>query len=176
MPAIINGVVSAIPQIISAIVKGILDAVPQMADAGLNLIKGLWNGISNAKDWIMGKIQGFMDSIVGGIKKFFGIKSPSRLFRDQIGKNLALGIGVGFEDEMKDVTKEMQDALPSSLDIDTSVNASGINTNIGSVNSSAYMNMVDAFKEALYQVKIEMNDEEMGKFVDKTVTRLVYST
>lgn len=175
MPAIIAGVVSAIPEIISAIVKGILDAVPQMADAGLNLIKGLWQGISDAKDWIMGKIKGFMDDIVSGIKKFFGIKSPSRLFRDQIGKNLALGIGVGFEDEMKDVTKEMQDAIPSNFDLDTSINAHGFNNNIGSVNNSAYMSMVDAFKEALYQVKIEMDDEEMGRFVDKTVTRLVFT-
>jgi hypothetical protein len=35
--------------------------------------------------------------------------------------------------------------------------------------------MVSAFKEALSEMKIEMDDEEMGRFVDKTVTELVYS-
>lgn len=37
-----------------------------------------------------------------------------------------------------------------------------------------YDKTVQAFKEALYQVKIELDDDEMGRFVDKTVTRLVY--
>ena len=69
----------------------------------------------------------------------------------------------------------MQDSLPTNFDVDTSINASGINNNVGSVNSSAYLSMVEAFKEALYQVKIEMDDEEMGRFVDKTVTKLVYT-
>ena len=30
------------------------------------------------------------------------------------------------------------------------------------------------YEDALYHVKIEMDDNEMGRFVDKTVTRLVY--
>jgi hypothetical protein len=41
--------------------------------------------------------------------------------------------------------------------------------------SSRFDDMVSAFKEALSQMKVEMDDEEMGKFVDKTVTRLVYT-
>ena len=50
------------------------------------------------------------------IKSFFGISSPSKLFRDSIGANLALGLGLGFEDEMNKVADQMQAAVPTTLD------------------------------------------------------------
>ena len=50
-----------------------------MAEIGSNLVKGLWEGIKNVKDWILDKIGSFCDGIVDGIKGFFGIKSPSRV-------------------------------------------------------------------------------------------------
>ena len=167
--------VGAVPTIIKGLVQGIVNQKGELADAGLNLIKGLWEGIKNAKDWLMSKIKGFMNGVTDGIKKFFGIHSPSRLFRDEIGTYLAQGVGVGFEDEMKDVTQDMQDSMPTSFDIDPKINGlNGITSNASSSNYS-YLNMVDAFKEALSQMKIEMDDEEMGRFVNKTVTRLVYT-
>jgi hypothetical protein len=35
--------------------------------------------------------------------------------------------------------------------------------------------MVLAFKEALYGVKVDMDGDEMGHFVDKTVSMLMYA-
>ena len=142
-----------------------------MADVGLQLVQGLWNGISDATDWIISKIGEFTDDVLDAICGFFGIASPSKVMRDTVGKNLALGIGVGFESEMETVAKQMQDSIPTSFDVDTSINATGgMSTQEGMFDA-----MVSAFKEALSEVKIEMNDEEMGKFVDATVTDLVYS-
>lgn len=115
-------IVAKIPQIITSIVNGFLDLSKKALDIGKNFVTGLWNGISNAKDWILGKIKGFKDSVISGIKSFFGIHSPSTLFRDEIGKNLALGLGIGFTDEMKQVTSDMQDAIPTAFDV-------GVNTN-----------------------------------------------
>ena len=108
--------VAQIPQIISSIVKGLLSGLGQLAEVGLNLVKGLWNGISNATGWILDKIKGFGESVLNGIKSFFGIHSPSTLFRDEIGKNLAYGVGLGFEDGMDKVVEEMQDALPTEFE------------------------------------------------------------
>ena len=121
IPAIISGLVAAVPDIIAGIVKAIVGSVGKIADAGKQLIQGLWEGISNAKDWLFDKIGGFFDDVVDNIKDFFGIHSPSALFRDEIGKYLAEGIGIGFTDEMEKVSKDMQDALPT--DFDTAVNA-----------------------------------------------------
>ena len=63
-----------------------------------DLIKGLWNGIKDMTSWIIEKIKGFGDSILGGIKSFFGIKSPSRVFRDEVGAMLAEGVAEGIEE------------------------------------------------------------------------------
>lgn len=172
IPAIIAGLVKALPQIIKALIQGIAQAIPQMAKAGLDLIKGLWQGISNATEWIWSKIKGFMSNVVGKIKNFFGIHSPSTLFEDEIGSNLALGLGVGFEDEMKAVSQEMQDAIPTSFDTTANLNSSSL---AGAVAGTGIETMVEAFKQALSEMKIELDDEVAGAFVDRTVTRLVYS-
>ena len=60
-------------------------------------------------------------SLLSSIKNALGIHSPSKLFRDKVGIFLAQGFGVGFVDEMDKVTKDMQNALPTSFD--TMVNA-----------------------------------------------------
>lgn len=86
-------------------------------EIGENLIKGLWNGINSPKDWLIEKIGGFTDGVVETFKNFFGIESPSTVFRDEVGAYLAQGIGVGFEEEMDKVSKDMEDVLPTSFDV-----------------------------------------------------------
>ena len=108
------------------LVNGIWDEVKKlpgkMLDIGKNLVQGLWDGINNAKDWVLDKIKGFGESILNGIKSFFGIASPSKLFKEQIGKNLALGLGEGFTGSMKYISKQMQNAIPTSFDTDLNYN------------------------------------------------------
>ncbi len=93
------------------IFEGLINKVADMAKAGLNLIKGLWEGIKNAKDWLWGKIKEFCNGIVNSIKNFFGIHSPSTLFADEIGKNLGLGLGEGFDNSLSSVYRDMQKAV-----------------------------------------------------------------
>lgn len=90
------------------IFEGFINKVSDMAKAGLNLIKGLWDGIMNAKDWLWGKITGFCNDLVGKVKGFFGIHSPSKLFNEEIGQNLGLGLGEGFKESLGSVYKSME--------------------------------------------------------------------
>lgn len=162
--------VAKIPQIIGSIVSGFGNYVKNMWDVGLNLVKGIWDGISNSLTWIKDKIKGWVGNVTKFIKKLFGINSPSRLFRDEIGTNLALGLGEGFTNTMGDVTEKMANAIPTEFD--TSVNAN-INTPSSSV--STFDSMVSAFKTALSDVKVVMNDREMGTFITDTIEEVVYS-
>lgn len=120
LPQIIKEIITAIPEIISAIVECIGSLVYKLVDAGGNLIKGLWQGIRDAGGWLWNQISGFFGGIVDGIKGFLGIHSPSTVFAE-IGGNMGAGIGVGFEDAMTHVKKEMQTAIPTDFDIDTSL-------------------------------------------------------
>ena len=188
LPQIIQGAV----QIVVALVKGLLQSIGKVAEgarklgkaildkikefpkdmisAGKDLVKGIWEGITGSLDWIKGKIKGWVGNVTKFLKNLFGIASPSKLFRDEIGTNLALGIGVGFSEEMKHVASDMADSIPKSFDVDPTING-GRYASSGSVTSE----MVNAFKEALTQVKIVLDDEVAGNFVDKTVTQLIYA-
>lgn len=75
-----------------------------MLSVGNDLVKGLWNGVKDMASWISGKLKNFSDDVLGGIKKFFGIKSPSRKMAE-VGKFLAEGLGMGIEDNTDVVTK-----------------------------------------------------------------------
>lgn len=154
------------------IINKIKEFPSKMLDAGKNLVKGLWEGITGSLDWIKSKIKGWVGNVTKFIKKLFGISSPSKLFADEIGTNLALGIGEGFGDEMANVSKEMANSIPTSFDTSISTGVSGSS---GSMTTSNYYELVDAFKEALGEMKIELDDENMGKFIDKTVARTIYS-
>ena len=113
----ISGLVSYVKtaalKIVSGIESAILTLPGKMLSIGKNIVQGLWNGISDMTGWVISKIQGFGESVLGGIKDFFGIKSPSRLMRDEVGKYLAQGIGVGFEKNIpvKQMTKSMKKAV-----------------------------------------------------------------
>ena len=114
---LISAGVSAAKGLVSSIWSTVCELPGKILDIGKNLVQGLWNGINNAKDWVLNKIKGFGESILKGIKSFFGIASPSKLFEEQVGKNLALGVGEGFAVSMEDVSRQMQSAIPNDFDI-----------------------------------------------------------
>lgn len=161
-------------ELLNKIKDGIASGVGKMAEVGLNLVKGLWNGINNAKDWLFNKIKGFKDAVLNKFKSFFGIQSPSTLFRDEIGENLALGIGEGFTDEMRNVSRQMQNAIPTNFDTNAGLNTNTTTGSNGYVGSYDYNLMLTAFQEALSSMKIELDDEVAGKFVKNTVATAIY--
>ena len=101
--------ISKIPQIIKSMISAFKQGIGDFVNIGKNLLNGLWEGIKNTKDWLLNKIKGFAKTITNGIKSFFGIHSPSRLFRDEIGKNLILGVGVAFEKDDDLINKQISD-------------------------------------------------------------------
>ena len=74
---------------------------------GKDLLTGLWNGINDKFGWLTGKIKGFAKNVTDKLKGFFGIKSPSRVFRDEIGKQLAEGVAVGIEENTHEAVAAM---------------------------------------------------------------------
>lgn len=92
-----------LPKIITAIVKGLARLIGGIIQAGRAIVEGLWKGISGAAGWLMNKIQGWAGGILDGIKGFFGIHSPSRVMRDQVGLMIAEGMAEGLKKGEKDI-------------------------------------------------------------------------
>lgn len=183
---ILNNLVSGISSVFSKLkskakdifnaIKDTLIGLPkEMLSLGKNIVQGIIDGVKNMASSAVKEVKNFGKNLLDGAKDALGIKSPSRLFKEQVGKNIALGISSGFTEEMKDVTKDMQEALPT-LDIeDPNFNFSGT-SNLGGIGAPlGFADMVAAFKEALQDVDIELDDQKVGKFVTKTVTKAIYT-
>ena len=177
-PTIINKLATAISNNLPKLIEmgatltvklagGLIQNIPQLISAGGDMLAGLFKGLLNPTT-IWNAVKSLFNGIIGGIKELFGIHSPSKVFEDEVGANLALGLGEGFSDTMSDVTADMAGAIPTEFD--TNVNM-GTSPSYG----SNYDYLVNAFKEALKDVRVVMNNREMGAFILNTVEREVYA-
>lgn len=99
----------AASQFVSNIVSGLSGLAGRVMSVGSDIVHGIWSGISGAAGWLMNQISGFANNIVSGIKGLFGIASPSKVMRDEVGKYLAEGVAVGWEknDPMASIERDL---------------------------------------------------------------------
>ena len=158
-----------------AVVDGISGLPGRVASIGSGIVSGIWDGISGAAGWLADKVSSFASGILDGMKNALGIHSPSRLFRDQVGKYIAQGIGVGFTDEMKSVTADMQDAMPDASAFSIGGTMEPAYYQSAGAGFGGYDGIVDAVVEALGRVHVVLDDEVAGKFVERTVANAIYA-
>ena len=148
---------------------GTISSLPsQLYNWGVDMVRGIANGIMNA----IGYVTSAVSSVANKIKSFLHFSRPDE------------GPLAEYERWMPDMVEGLSDSLRKAspeLISQTEALASGMsdafnaNGGVSTSGGRSYDSMVEAFKEALSQVKIEMDDEEMGHFVDKTVTKLIYN-
>lgn len=102
---------SAGANMVSNIIGAVRNLPSQFLNIGRNIVQGVWNGITGMGGWIRDRVNGFFSGIVDGAKAALGIHSPSRVFRDQVGKYMAQGVGVGFENETENIKSSMEKDL-----------------------------------------------------------------
>lgn len=142
-------------------VISVIKSLPQnMLNIGKNIVEGLWNGIKNAGNWIKNKVKEFAKGILDGMKSALGIHSPSTLFRDQVGKYIALGVGEGFEDNIKKVYRQMKTAV----DFETQKLSANLST------QATFGRTLNA-NITLEGSDIYMDSQKVGRAVTPTVSR-----
>lgn len=140
---LLSGLVQNLPKILAAgfdlivsLIKGIGNALPNIITAAGDVAKKIWNAIKNVnwiqvgKDIINGLINGIgamgsalwdaakniASSALNAIKSFFGIASPSKVMRDEVGKWIPPGIAVGIEANTQPLTKALHDVSTLTTD------------------------------------------------------------
>lgn len=176
-----------------------LDKQIEAQGAGKDVLQGMINGVGDfsLQNTAFRVAKKFSGSIMDTIKRALGIGSPSK-YTKQYGKWLLEGLGIGMESEEGSIIKQATDfgdsvmtALNGSLQdgvdlsaidsikaaMPTKFNANITASPIQAAQEAEIANnsLINQFKEALSEMKIEMDDREMGRFVDNTVTRLVYN-
>ena len=163
---LIKGLINAIPNLLSkawAIFGDLLNVAREMLspskliEIGINMVKGLWEGINNVKDWVLDKIKGFGTGILDGIKSFFGIHSPSKVMANEVGKYLPEGMAVGIEanaDSVNDSMNDIQKDITSSF---------GLNSQLaGTMNVSSMTPVVNVYNN--------METDPLGQVVNTIKT------
>lgn len=153
---LVEGLIKAYPKVVTAgwdllskIVEGLVSALPniftffndmgkQIGDTlkkidwlqmGKDILDGIIKGLSN----IGNSIANWGKSFIGDIKDFFGIKSPAKLFEDEIGKNMGLGTISGYVKAINAHKNEMYKAIPTDMGTDINIAMRRVN-NISNVN------------------------------------------
>lgn len=116
---LLRGGINAGKDLVDGLITTVSDIPRRMVSFGKDIVTGLWDGIKEKISWLWDKAKDFASGFLGTIKGAFGIASPSKVMRDQVGKYLAQGVGVGFDDELPDV-KNSINRMISGITIDSS--------------------------------------------------------
>lgn len=115
----VNNVANTVSGIGGKIKGAFSGAGSWLVSAGNNIIQGLINGIKGAIGNAVAAVKGAASSIVNAAKGALGIHSPSRVFRDEVGKMIPAGLGKGVEANMNLAVNPIQrmvaDIMPNSL-------------------------------------------------------------
>ena len=148
-------------------------------------------GINGRKPSLFSSLSSWANGIINKVKNVFGIRSPSRVFRDEIGLNLGLGISEGIGDSEKTILSEitragsmMQSALtisdmPNTFSVEQATrNIQEITGSVAVRNDSSdtdngSMNVVNAIYAMAQQIiaAIEENGGDVYVDADGTVTQ-----
>ncbi|MCE9656508.1 phage tail tape measure protein [Clostridium celatum] len=129
------------------IINAVKNLPSQMASIGKNIVEGVWNGITGMGSWLIDKVSSFFSGIVDGAKKALGIHSPSRVMRDQVGKYMAQGVGVGFENESdnleKSMNKNLNDIVAKMQATVSMERLRAVPTGVTSINNTSHSNITN---------------------------------
>lgn len=179
--ALAGGLIKAIPQLISKIpeiIKNVFqaltnsNALSEIGKAGLELVKGLWNGLSNSLSWIRDKIKGWVGNVLSFIKGLFGIHSPSKVFAGY-GEYLVEGLGEGIEDNtsaatdaMEEMATEVEKAFNPNLDFAVTPQDLGIMGADYNINQTVSQDAGESWLDRLVEKLLAATDKNIVLNVD----------
>lgn len=169
-----TGLIQAVPQLISkipSIISQIKNAFTSIdwGTVGSNIIKGIASGLKSAGGAIVEAAKNAAKSALNAAKDFLGIHSPSRVFRDQVGKMMALGMGIGFDKNVP--IKSMNASLKTAL--------GSLKENAGTVLSGGSLNRggvgrMKALSDATDGIDYDRLERIQMKAADKMAKRPIY--
>lgn len=127
--AIIEGLITAIPRLVVGALDLISSIITAFGDVdwlqlGVNIVVGIIDGIKSRASSLMDSIRHMAANALEAAKDFFGIHSPSRVMREQVGHPIAEGMAEGMEDApgIDTASKELSKRALSSLTADVNYN------------------------------------------------------
>lgn len=183
----IDFIKSAIQGVATKVPEAVLDIANKAWDwfndvdwysLGSNIIDGIVNGLNAGIDWIKEKARSVAESALNAAKNALGIESPSKVFRDEVGKMIDRGLSIGIDENAADVIKSAESLSKSLVDpfgtLETSVVPAGTyqpNMTALIVQAIAANNeaLIDRMYEAMFMAMqdggfgIQLDGREVGR-------------
>lgn len=164
-----------IPEIINSIRNFFAELPNNMLNIGKNIVEGLWNGIVNSKNWLLGKIGQFTKGIMDGFKNKttgFDINSPSHKTRDEVGKFLPKGIAVGIEantDEALRAIDNMNNDIMSEMNRAVAFETGSINASASVKSNNSLLNVI----QATFNIdgSVDIDGQKAGRILTPIMTK-----
>ena len=147
-------------------VDNLIDAVTSLPDKfkeiGSNIVSGIWNGISEGWKWLTDKVSDLANSLLEGTQDALGINSPSKAFRDEVGKWIPAGIAVGVDKNAKTALNSVRSlamnmvgsartglqSVNSSLSTGGAVTGGVVNNFYQTINSPKQLSRLDIYRQS----------------------------
>ena len=183
----VPNLIASIPGIIADIGNAFLDK--DWAGIGWDIISGIGSGIASAAGNLVDAAVNAASNAVDAVKGWLGIASPSKLMRDQVGKYMALGMGVGFEknipvDDMNaglaDSIQQMQrkTQIITQKSVATTTQGAPAPAGKGGVGYPPqpidYDRLADTLAEVLDGTAVEIDGDRAGELLTPRISRNEY--
>ena len=151
------------------------------ASVGKNIVDGIAQGVTDNGENITTALTDVLNDVAENVTMTLQINSPSKVYADEVGRWIPEGIALGITQHAGTVAEAMDGAVRPltvtgsavrSAAAETGRQYSGIGgSRSAGVTQTSSAQMVNAFKEALREMKVELDDREVGRFVERTVVR-----
>lgn len=111
---------------------------------GSNIVKGIIGGVGAMAGSLLSKMQGLASSALKAAKKALGIKSPSRVFKKEVGKHIVTGIIAGIDTEQKNLKKTMESLCNTAVSSAKNASKKGNFEDIGKTFTDGLSSAIDA--------------------------------
>jgi len=141
--ALVAGIIQSIPTLIAVVpklFKSLGEAFKgiKWGELGGNIITGIINGVKNAAKNLANSVVNAAKGALKNAKDFLGIKSPSTVMRDQVGKMMGAGMAEGITASAKQVNAAMNGI---NKELTTSLNVSGSVSGAGATSGTTIVNV-----------------------------------
>lgn len=172
---LVAGLISMIPDVISTaldIGQKIINtfAETDWLSIGVNIVNGIVSGVKNAAGALWGAMKDLANRALQAAKDALGIQSPSRKFRDLVGKFIPSGVAAGIlgnMDVVRSAIRKMSEVAPDEFTSTLRINTRKGNTSGGSENQGGVRGVTviqniyseaktaaDLMQEARYQAEM----------------------
>ena len=163
----IRGLMSQVPTILKNVGTKAFNAFKNIKwlSLGKSIIDGIIKGVKEAGSKLFDALKNLAKKALDSAKKVLKIKSPSQVFRDDVGKNIALGIAEGINDgttAVEDALSDTSSVLANSFDMpDIGVNHEASEGSEGSTGNNVVINVYGA---------VGQDVRELAEIIEQKIT------